>query len=174
MALSSAAVARVHEVFGLFFLLVLTDELRRLARGDHRPTGPVLPATFVVAGVGMWAATVFATDAAEYVVHSVWADLLLVMGGVEWARRSGRLRSRVAPYAVPVGIAVGGALFFTHLHSSVFTSMSARWHAMMGAALVAGGILAVLVEAAGSRGLARYLPELPLAGFVVLLLTYPS
>jgi hypothetical protein len=174
MTLTDAAVARVHEVFGVFFLIVLAvDTQRRLIGGTTRASR-VVAAVFLLAGVGMWAATVFATNAADYLIHSTWANILIVVGAVEWAHGDGRRKGVAASLALPAGIVASGVLFLLHLHGSVMSDPGTRWHAGMGAALVAGGLLEAAGILARRRGPAVVLLRgAPLALFCLLLLTYP-
>lgn len=122
----------------------------------------------------MWIATIRANNAPEFVVHSLWADALLVMGSVPWARRAGLLTAPGWAFAQPVAVVASGLLLFVHLHGSISTSPGAFSHLMMGAALViAGAASAVihLVSATGRRW--SVCAQLPMVVFVALLISYP-
>ncbi len=176
MSLVGVVVSSGHAVFGVFFLVIVADEAwRRLRRSWSGRSALLVPAAFLVSGVAMWIATIRANTANEYLVHSLWADVLLVVGAVEWARRSGRLGADRWGLVQPLGFLVGGALLFVHLHGSLADSSGALWHALMGGALFASGLLDVAAQVArpGRRGW-MIAAEAPLVAFVVLLLTFPG
>ena len=174
MNLAGAIVERGHLLFGLVFLVLVVDETRRavsprLAAG----TGLLAQLVFVVAGFSMWVATLRADTVSDFVIHSLWADALLLIGAVEWAWRVGALSSRAWLFAKPGALAVSGVLLFAHLHGAS-DSPEARAHIWMGVALVVAGIWGAAVHVARSgRGWSAF-AQLPAVAFVLLLITYPQ
>lgn len=164
-----------HLLFGLVFLVLVVDETRgRFSASSAATSGRLSEVIFLAAGVAMWIATIRANSAPEFVVHSLWADALLVMGSVPSARRAGLLTAPAWALAQPVAVVASGLLLFVHLHGSIAASPGALSHLMMGAALVIAGAGAAaihLVSAAGRRW--SVCAQLPMVVFVALLISYP-
>ena len=175
VALVDELVARGHMLFGLFFLVIVADETRRrFSRNTSAAQRIFVPATLLAAGVAMWIATIRANSVAEYIVHSLWADVLLIMGTVEWARRKRALVARGWALAQPAGIVASGVLLFVHLHGSVSSSPGARSHLLMGTALVFAGFAEAAVRLVTPPRRWNLAAQLPILGFVALLITYPQ
>ena len=174
VSLAGAIVERGHLLFGLVFLVLVIDETRRaVAPTCATGTGRLAQLVFVVAGFSMWVATIRADTVSDFFIHSLWADALLLIGGVEWAWRVGALSSRRWLFAKPAALAISGLLLFVHLHGAA-GSPEARAHIWMGVALVVAGIWGAAVHLARSeRGWAAF-AQLPAAAFVLLLITYPQ
>jgi hypothetical protein len=172
MSISGLEVARAHWLFGALFLAMVLDEVgSTLEVGTTRRPSYYLPLVLLLAGAGMWGASVFANSVIDAVVHSLWGDVLLAAGSLELQRRRGRLRAWWGPLVVPIAVAVCGGLFLAHSDGPL-SDPAARWHVLMGWALVMAGTVGVVWVRRQRRGWLMAYGTL-LAAFSFLLLTFP-
>lgn len=175
VSLLGAIVERGHLLFGLVFLALVIDEARRrLVSRSAVATGRITQIAFLAAGVAMWIATLRADIVSDFVIHSLWADALLLIGGVEWAWQAGVVMARRWLLARPTAIAISGLLLLVHVHGAA-GSPAVRAHLLMGAALVMAGLAGAAVHLAGG-GRRRWTlsAQVPIVLFVALLITYPQ
>ena len=79
MSISGLEVARAHWLFGALFLAMVLDEVgSSLEVGTTRRPSYYLPLVLLLAGVGMWGASVFANSVIDAVVHSLSELVALV------------------------------------------------------------------------------------------------
>lgn len=103
------------------FLIIWSDH-------DGWPIGPMtLSQTFFT---GDW----------ETVQHKWFGILLLLVGGIEWLRRSGKLEQERAKFSLPMFAIIGGLSLFLHSHGDHPSGHEiALHHAVMGIMAVAAG-----------------------------------
>jgi len=173
VTISGSEVARAHWLFGALFLVMVLEELGPPAiRSLSGRASLAFPVVLLLAGVSMWGAAVFGNTAIDAVVHSLWGDVLIAAGVLDLQRRRGRLHAAWGPLVLPVAIGLCGALFLAHSEGSPSKDLTALWHVLMGAVLVAAGIGGVVwVRRGHIQWLAAY--GAPLAAFSILLLTFP-
>jgi hypothetical protein len=174
MTLPQILIARAHWVLGALFLVIILEEYLPLVGRDGRlarSRSLAVPWALMLAGVGVWATAVFADVVHDMPVHALWGDVLFAAGALELARRRGVYERPWLDGVLPVAFLSCGLLFMVH-EAIDPNGPSDRWHVVMGALLIAAGILE-LVRVLRRRPALVPLAAFPLAGFALALIAIP-
>ena len=180
-----------HHLAGIFVVLIGLSELHHALRITALPgVRLLLPTAMVVTGVFLmiWSdhdawpigprsfTQTFLGDDYEAVQHKLFGILLLIVGGIEWLRRTGRLGQLWWRLPLPVFAIISGLSLFLHSHGAHPSAHKiAVHHAIMGAMAVTAGSSKLVYgrtqEALlpGSSQRSRSVWELVWAGFVLLI-----
>jgi hypothetical protein len=167
-------IARAHWLLGALFLAIILEEYMPLVGRDGRlarSRSVVVPWALMLGGVGVWATTVFADIVHDMLVHTLWGDVLFAAGALELARRRGVYDRPWLDGVLPVAFLSCGVLFIVHERIDP-NGPGDRWHLVMGALLIAAGILE-LVRVRRRRPSLMPLALLPLTGFALALIAIP-
>jgi hypothetical protein len=174
MTLPQIQIARAHWVLGALFLAIILEEYLPLVGRDGRlarSRSVVVPWALMLGGVGVWATAVFADVVHDVPVHVLWGDVLFAAGALELARRRGAYERPWLDGVLPVAFLSCGVLFIVHERIDP-SGPGDRWHLVMGALLIAAGILELL-RVRRRRPSLMPLAVLPLTGFAVALIAIP-
>lgn len=173
MSLPQIQIARAHWALGALFLAIILEEyLPRVGR-DGRPArsrSALVPWALMLGGVGAWATTVFADVVHDMLIHFLWGDILFAAGALELARRRGVYERPWLDVVLPLAFLSCGVLFI--VHEQIHSTPGDNWHLVMGALLIAAGILE-LVRLGRRRASVMPLALLPLSAFALVLIAIP-
>jgi hypothetical protein len=100
--------------------------------------------TFLM-GVLMWPVMTFYTNSTIHMLaHGSWAQVLMLAGGVELARASGRVQSQWWRLCSALALLVSGGAFIVHEQQHWLFSRAAFLHHALGWTLVAGTVFPLL------------------------------
>jgi hypothetical protein len=103
------------------------------------------PGALFLMGICMWPVMILFTNSTLHMLaHALWAEVLILAGGVELALVAGRLRSRYWHFCLGFALLVSGAASLVHEQNSWLFSRSAFLHHAMGWLLIGAAILPVL------------------------------
>src|SRR5690349_8368933 len=92
-------------------------------------------------GVLMWPVMAFYTNSAIHMyAHGSWAEVMMLAGGAEIGLVSGRLRSPLWRFAMPLAFVVSGSAFILHEQNHWFFAHSAFLHHLLGWTLVGAAV----------------------------------
>jgi hypothetical protein len=174
MTLPQIQIARAHWVLGALFLAIILEEyLPLVGRDGHltRSRSFAVPWALMLGGVGVWATAVFADVVHDMPVHVLWGDVLFAAGALELARRRGVYERPWLDGVLPFAFLSCGVLFIVHERIDP-NGPGDRWHLVMGALLIAAGIIE-LVRALRRRASLVPLAVVPLTGFALALIAIP-
>jgi hypothetical protein len=92
-------------------------------------------------GVLMWPVMAFYTNSAIHMyAHGSWAEVMMLAGGAEIGLVSGRLRSPLWRFAMPLAFVVSGSAFILHEQNHWFFARSAFLHHLLGWTLIGAAV----------------------------------
>jgi len=174
-----------HHLAGIFVVLIGLSELRP-AMGIRALawTRLLLPVAMLATGMFLliWSdhdawpigslsfAQTFLMGDWETVQHKLFGTLLLLIGGIEWLRRTGRLNHLWWRIPLPGFAIIGGLSLFMHSHGAHPSAHKiALHHTIMGIMAVAAGSSKLLSRQGTNKQASRLRWELIWAVFVLLI-----
>jgi hypothetical protein len=92
-------------------------------------------------GVLMWPVMAFYTNSAIHMyAHGSWAEVMMLAGGAEIGLVSGRLRSPLWRFAMPLAFVISGSAFILHEQNHWFFARSAFLHHLLGWTLIGAAV----------------------------------
>ncbi len=130
----------------LFFGLVLLAEavvgpevFRRRAWRAH-----LWPVLALVAGLGLWLIAVLSTFSTLHLIaHSLWAQMVMIAGGVQLAIVRGKLHSPYWSFVTAAAVLLSGLSFVVHEQNGWLFSRSAFLHHLIGWTLIVASVFPI-------------------------------
>jgi len=140
----------VHWWFAGGFLMLGLLGLAQAVVGEEvwgmRPWRRYLwPGLTFLMGVLMWPVMTFYTNSTIHMLaHGSWAQVLMLAGGLELARASGRVQSQWWRLSSALALLVSGGAFIVHEQQHWLFSRAAFLHHALGWTLVVGAVFPLL------------------------------
>jgi hypothetical protein len=132
----------VHWMFGVGFLFLglclLAEAIVGREVWSARSWRAYLwPSVAFLMGILMWPVMVFYTSSAIHMLaHSVWAQVLMLVGGAQLGLVRGKLRNPLWELTLPLALVVSGLAFLIHEQNPWLFSRAAFLHHAIGWTLV--------------------------------------
>jgi hypothetical protein len=113
--------------------------------GRRRWRAYLWPGALFLMGLFMWPVMIFFTNSTLHMLaHALWAEVLLLGGGVELALVQGKLRSRYWHLCLAFTLLVSGTASLVHEQNPWLFSRSAFLHHAMGWLVIGAAVFPVL------------------------------
>jgi hypothetical protein len=140
----------VHWMFATGFLILALCLFAEAVVGtevwrQRRWRAYLWPGALFLMGLFMWPVMIFFTNSTLHMLaHALWAEVLLLGGGVELALVQGKLRSRYWHLCLAFTLLVSGTASLVHEQNPWLFSRSAFLHHAMGWLVIGAAVFPVL------------------------------